>query len=66
MIPKEARPKKKRKIMSWRDRKAKWLAKTRKDELKKSRDNTNKETSTSIEGGLVLVAKVFKPLDSIL
>ena len=66
VIPKEIGPKKKRKLMSWREQKAKWLAKARKNELKKSGDNTNKETSTYNEGGLVLVAKIFEPLDSML
>ena len=30
VIPDETRPKKKRKLMSWRERKAKWLTKSQK------------------------------------
>ena len=71
VIPKETGPKKKRKLMSWRERKAKWLAKARKDELEKNGDkkngaSSNNETNTFDEGGFVLVAKVFEPLDSML
>ena len=36
MIPKETKAKKKRKLMSWRERKAKWLAKTKKDDFEKN------------------------------
>ena len=53
------------------EHKAKWLAKAIRDELeknevRKSGDNTNNETSTFNEEGLVLVAKFFEPLDSML
>ena len=66
VIPKEIGHKEKRKRMSWRECKAKSLAKSKKDELEKIRDNTNNETSTSNEEGLVIVTKVFEPLDSML
>ena len=63
--------KKKQKHKSSRERKVKWLAKAKKEEQKKNATNKEnreeqKQSSFHDEGGLVLVEKIFEPLDAIL
>ena len=68
VIPREPKLKKKRKFMSWREHKAKQLAKARRVEMKQGEEKKNaissssKSSTSKEEDQFFVVAKVFYPL----